>query len=191
MQVLQAGPHKLLLLETDREFMSEKVARQAGFEFRYEEESRRVLLDLNAETPPKPPCCCSTPPIPPTSAGFRAASSMWMALAARCCETHPSSSPTSATAAAVRCPTTIRLQIQQGAAGESFRRSPTRRPSPSETVYSVLFNFLNALLNTGVGVCGAPGGAGARPGARNRRAIATKNGHAVQDSSNTPRRRPK
>src|ERR1700682_454863 len=49
MQVLQAGPHKLLLLELDREFI-ENIARQAGFEFRFEEESRRVLLDLNAET---------------------------------------------------------------------------------------------------------------------------------------------
>src|ERR1700683_1215034 len=49
MQVLQAGPHKLLLLELDREFI-ENIARQAGFEFRFEEESRRVLLDLNAES---------------------------------------------------------------------------------------------------------------------------------------------
>src|SRR5450631_3023305 len=49
MQVLQAGPHKLLLLELDREFI-ENIARQAGFKFRFEEESRRVLLDLNAET---------------------------------------------------------------------------------------------------------------------------------------------
>src|SRR5712664_4031895 len=48
MQLLQAGPHKLLLLELDREFI-ENIARQAGFEFRFEEESRRVLLDLNAE----------------------------------------------------------------------------------------------------------------------------------------------
>src|SRR5438552_16573868 len=48
MQLLQAGPHKLLLLELAREFI-ENIARQAGFEFRFEEESRRVLLDLNAE----------------------------------------------------------------------------------------------------------------------------------------------
>src|SRR5713226_954049 len=48
MQVLQAGPHKLLLLELDREFI-ENIARQSGFEFRFEEEDRRVVLDLNAE----------------------------------------------------------------------------------------------------------------------------------------------
>src|SRR6202142_3140619 len=48
MQVLRGGPHKLLLLELDRELI-ENIARQAGFEFRFAEESRRVLLDLNAE----------------------------------------------------------------------------------------------------------------------------------------------
>src|SRR5579885_3098557 len=48
MQVLQAGGQKLLLLELDREFI-ENIARQTGFDFRFSEESRRVLLDLNAE----------------------------------------------------------------------------------------------------------------------------------------------
>src|ERR1700691_884555 len=48
MQVLKAGPHKLLLLELDTEFI-ENIARQAGFEFRLEDQSRRVLLDLNAQ----------------------------------------------------------------------------------------------------------------------------------------------
>src|SRR6202049_2732357 len=48
MQVLQAGRHKLLLLELDPEFI-ENIARQAGFEFKLEDQERRVLLDLAAE----------------------------------------------------------------------------------------------------------------------------------------------
>ena len=48
-QVLQSGPHKWLLLELDREFI-ENIAKQAGFELKFEEQSRRVLLDLNADT---------------------------------------------------------------------------------------------------------------------------------------------
>src|SRR5204862_3190825 len=48
MQVLQAGRHKLLLLELDPEFI-ENIARQAGFEFKLEDQERRVLLDLSAE----------------------------------------------------------------------------------------------------------------------------------------------
>src|SRR5437762_6063763 len=48
MQVLQAGRHKLLLLELDPEFI-ENIARQAGFEFKLEDQDRRVSLDLKAE----------------------------------------------------------------------------------------------------------------------------------------------
>src|SRR5271154_6142187 len=48
MQVLKAGEHKLLLLELDTEFI-ENITRQTGFEFRLEDESRRMVLDLNAE----------------------------------------------------------------------------------------------------------------------------------------------
>ena len=47
MQVLKAGEHKLLLLELDTEFI-ENIARQAGFEFKMEDQQRRVLLELNA-----------------------------------------------------------------------------------------------------------------------------------------------
>jgi hypothetical protein len=47
-QVLQAGRHKLLLLELDAEFI-ESIARQAGFEFKLDDQERRVVLDLSAE----------------------------------------------------------------------------------------------------------------------------------------------
>ena len=33
---------------------------------------------------------------------------------------------------------------------------PGRQPVSEQVVYAVLFNLLNALLNTGVGVCGGP-----------------------------------
>jgi hypothetical protein len=33
---------------------------------------------------------------------------------------------------------------------------PGRQPVNEQVVYAILFNFLNALLNTGVGVCGGP-----------------------------------
>ena len=44
MQVLKAGSHKLLLLELDPEFI-ENIARQAGFEFRLEDQTRRLVLE--------------------------------------------------------------------------------------------------------------------------------------------------
>jgi len=33
-------------------------------------------------------------------------------------------------------------------------RLPNKAPVTEQTVYGVLYGFLNALLNTGVGVCG-------------------------------------
>src|ERR1700676_4264274 len=47
MQVLQAGDHKLLLLELDPDFVA-NIAKQAGFEFKIEETKRSLSLDLLA-----------------------------------------------------------------------------------------------------------------------------------------------
>src|SRR3712207_9011494 len=46
-QVLQAGPHKLLLLELDPEFIT-NIVKQAGFEFRLEDNARQITLELTA-----------------------------------------------------------------------------------------------------------------------------------------------
>src|SRR3982750_3266537 len=47
MQVLQAGQHKLLLLELDPEFLG-NIVKQAGFECTMNETERTVTLDLTA-----------------------------------------------------------------------------------------------------------------------------------------------
>ena len=47
MQVLQAGPHKLILLELDLDLVM-NIARQAGFEVKSEDTARSLILDLNA-----------------------------------------------------------------------------------------------------------------------------------------------
>src|SRR5215203_2996584 len=47
MQVLQAGQHKLLLLELDPEFLG-NIVKQAGFECTMNETDRTVTLDLTA-----------------------------------------------------------------------------------------------------------------------------------------------
>jgi len=84
MQVLKAGANKLLLLELDPEFL-ENIARQAGFEFRLDDQARRVVLDLNAESR-QTPLLLFDAPTRPTSTGFRAASSTSTASAAACCK---------------------------------------------------------------------------------------------------------
>jgi hypothetical protein len=52
-------------------------------------------------------------------------------------------------------PHAVRLQITKELPG-SFRM-PGRQPINEQVIYAILFNFLNALLNTGVGVCGGGG----------------------------------
>src|SRR5258708_15347758 len=47
MQVLQAGPHKLMLLELDLDLVM-NIARQAGFEVKSEDTPRSLILDLIA-----------------------------------------------------------------------------------------------------------------------------------------------
>jgi hypothetical protein len=48
----------------------------------------------------------------------------------------------------------VRVQIAKELPG-SFRM-PGRQPINEQVVYAVLLQLLNALLNTGVGVCGGP-----------------------------------
>src|SRR5205809_1629774 len=47
MQVLQAGPHKLMLLELDLDLVM-NIARQAGFEVKSEDTPRSLILDLSS-----------------------------------------------------------------------------------------------------------------------------------------------
>jgi hypothetical protein len=51
-------------------------------------------------------------------------------------------------------PQSVRVQIAKELPG-TFRM-PGRQPISEQVIYAVFFNLLNALLNTGVGVCGGP-----------------------------------
>jgi hypothetical protein len=51
-------------------------------------------------------------------------------------------------------PHAVRVQIAKEL--PNTFRMPGRQPVTEQVVYAVFFNLLNALLNTGVGVCGGP-----------------------------------
>lgn len=151
MQVLRAGTHKLLLLELDREFI-ENIARQAGFEFRFEEESRRVLLDLNVENRDSPLLLFDA--ADPANLGWFSRCQFYVDGASGAVLQTPIQLANQRDRAGRALPYSIRLQINKELPA-SFRL-PNKATVNEQTVYSVLFNFLNALLNTGVGVCGGP-----------------------------------
>src|SRR6266436_2785752 len=149
MQVLQAGPHKLLLLELDREFI-ENIARQAGFEFKLEEEDRRVVLDLNAEGRQAPLLLFDA--ADPANLGWFSRCQFYVDGASGAVLQTPIQLANQCDRAGRALPYSIRLQINKEL--PATFRLPNRAPLTEQTVYAVLYNFLNALLNTGVGVCG-------------------------------------
>src|ERR1035437_8144093 len=150
MQVLQAGPHKLLLLELDREFI-ENIARQAGFEFRFEEESRRVLLDLNAESRQAPLLL------------FDAADPANLGWFSRCQFYVDGTS-----GAVLQTPMTLANKRDRSGKAQLHAvrltickelpatfRLPGNQPLTEQVFYHLFLNFLNALMKNGVAVCGA------------------------------------
>lgn len=151
MQVLQAGSHKLLLLELDREFI-ENVARQAGFEFRFTEESRRVLLELNAEARQAPLLLFDA--ADPQNLGWFSRCQFYVDGVSGAVLQTPLQLANQRDRTGRLMPNAIRIQINKELPANF--RMPGKAPVTEQSVYSVLFNFLNALLNTGVGVCGGP-----------------------------------
>jgi hypothetical protein len=149
MQVLKAGSHKLLLLELDAEFI-ENIARQAGFEFRLEDQTRRVVLELNAEGRESPLLLFDASD--PANLGWFSRCQFYVDGTSGAVLQTPIQLANQRDRAGRALPCAIRLQINKELPA-SFRL-PNRAPLTEQTVYAVLYNFLNALLNTGVGVCG-------------------------------------
>jgi hypothetical protein len=149
MQVLNAGDDKLLLLELDPEFI-ENIAKQAGFEFKLDDQSRRVILDLNAEGRQAPLLLFDA--ADPANLGWFSRCQFYVdGLSGAVLQT-PIQLANQRDRSGRAMPHAIRLQINKEL--PATFRLPNKAPVTEQMVYSVLYNFLNALLNTGVGVCG-------------------------------------
>ena len=151
MQVLKAGDYKLLLLELDTEFI-ENIARQAGFEFKMEDQSRRILLELNAAGRQAPLLLFDA--ADPANVGWFSRCNFYVDGRSGAVLQTPIQVANQRDRGGRALPHSIRLQINKELPA-SFRL-PNRALVTEQMVYAVLYNFLNALLNTGVGVCGGP-----------------------------------
>jgi hypothetical protein len=149
MQVLQSGPHKWLLLELDREFI-ENIAKQAGFELKFEEHSRRVVLDLNADTRQVPLLLFDA--ADPANLGWFSRCQFYVDGSSGAVLQTPIQIANQRDRQGKALPNSVRLQINKEL--PAFFRMPNKAAVTEQVVYSVLYNFLNALTNTGVGVCG-------------------------------------
>jgi hypothetical protein len=149
MQVLQAGTHKLVLLELDPEFI-ENIAKQAGFEMKLEERERSLLLDLSITDRQTPLLLFDASD--PGNLGWFSRCQFYVDGRTGAVLQTPITIANLRDGKGRLNPTSLRLQIQKEL--PLYFRMPNKSPLNEQMVYAVLYNLLNALVNTGVGVCG-------------------------------------
>ena len=151
MQVLEAGSNKYLLLELDPESIG-NIARQAGFEFRIDDQQRVLSLDLSATDRQAPLLLFDA--ADPGNLGWFSRCQFYVDGKSVSILQTPLSLANQRDRSGRTLPHAVRLQITKELPG-TFRM-PGRQAVSEQVVYQVLYNLLNALLNTGVGVCGGP-----------------------------------
>src|SRR5579864_2715864 len=167
MQVLQAGDHKFLLLELDPDFVA-NIAKQAGFEYKIEDGPRSLCLDLLAAGRQAPLLLFDA--ADPGNLGWFSRCQFYVDGQSGAVLQTPISLPNQKDRTGHSLPHTIRLQSAKELPA-SFRL-PGKQAVNEQLVYAVLYNLLNALLNTGVGVCG---GRAVRPLAGRTETIGARN----------------
>jgi hypothetical protein len=167
MQVLSAGDHKFLLLELDPESVA-GIAKQAGFEYRIEDNDRTLCLDLSAAGRQAPLLLFDA--ADPGNLGWFSRCQFYVDGKSGSVLQTPISLANQKDRSGHTLPHSIRLQIAKELPA-SFRL-PGRQPVNEQMIYNVLGHLLNALLNTGVGVCG---GTIVRPLAGRTESIGVKN----------------
>ena len=151
MQVLEAGANKYLLLELDPEFVG-NIAKQAGFEFKIDDQERVMALDLSVADRQTPLLLFDA--ADPGNLGWFSRCQFYVDGKTGSVLQTPLSVANQRDRMGRALPQAIRIQIAKELPG-TFRM-PGRQPINEQVIYAVFFNLLQALLNTGVGVCGGP-----------------------------------
>ncbi len=150
MQVLQAGPHKLIYLELQPEVIN-SVARQAGFEIRTKDGPRSMQLELSTSEREGPLLLFDA--ADPTNLGWFSRCQFYV---------------DGRTGMVMQTPLILANKRDRG--GRAHRNSvrltiskelpvnfrlPGKQPLTEQLFYMLLSNFLTALMKTGVALCGA------------------------------------
>ena len=149
MQVLQAGRHKLILLEIDSATVS-AVAQQAGFEAKLKESPRGILLELTAEQRETPLLLFDA--ADPANLGWFSRCQFYVDGRTGCVMQTPLSLANKRDRGGRTQVNAVRLSIAKEL--PATFRLPGKQPLTEQVFYGLLFDFLNALFNTGVAVCG-------------------------------------
>src|ERR1700735_4331457 len=167
MQVLLAGGHKVLLLGLNPDLVA-NIAKQAGFEYRIEESLRSMNLYLSAVDRQAPLLLFDA--ADPGTLGCFSRCQFYVDGKTGAVLQTPMSLANQKDRSGRTLPGSVLLQITKELPA-SFRL-PGKQAVTEQMVYAVLFNLLNALLTTGVGVCG---GSIVKPLAGRTESIGTRN----------------
>ncbi len=149
MQLLQAGNHKLILLELETETVT-AVAQQAGFESRVKESPQSIVVDLTAEQRDTPLLLFDA--ADPANLGWFSRCQFYVDGRTGGVMQTPMSVGNKRDRAGRNISNSLRLRISKEIP-ESFRL-PGKQTLNEQVLYMMLTNFLQALTRTGVAVCG-------------------------------------
>jgi hypothetical protein len=149
MQLLQAGIYKLILLEIEAEAVS-AVAQQAGFELRLKESPQGIVMDLTAEQRDSPLLLFDASD--PANLGWFSRCQFYVDGRTGGVMQTPMWVANKRDKSGRNISNSLRLRISKEIP-ESFRL-PGKQALTEQVLYMMLTNFLQALLKTGVAVCG-------------------------------------
>jgi hypothetical protein len=149
MQVLQAGQHKLLLLELDPDFIS-NIAKQTGFEHKLDDGPRSLTIELSAPDRQGPLLLFDA--ADPGNLGWFSRCQFYVDGNTGAVLQTPIAVANLKDRTGRTIPNSIRLQITKEL--PATFRLPGKQPVTEQMIYAVLYNLLNAFMNIGVGVCG-------------------------------------
>ncbi len=149
MQVLQAGQHKLILLELDLDLVV-NVAKQAGFEVKAEDTPRAMLLDLTAPGRQAPLLLFDASD--PANLGWFSRCQFYVEGRSGAVMQTPMSVANQRDRSGHVQPNALRVRVAKEL--PSSFRLPGKQTVTEQVIYALLFNLLTALLKTGVAVCG-------------------------------------
>jgi hypothetical protein len=149
MQVLQAGQHKLIYLELQAEMVA-NIARQAGFETRAKDSQRSIQIDLTAPGRQAPLLLFDA--ADPANLGWFSRCQFYVDGRSGAVMQTPITLANKRDRSGHSARNAVRLTIAKELPA-SFRL-PGKQPLNEQVFYHLLVNFLNALTQTGVAVCG-------------------------------------
>ncbi len=150
MQVLQAGHHKLILLEIDPSTVL-ALAQEAGFSAKLKESARSIVLDLTVENLGSPLLLFDA--ADPANLGWFSRCQFYVNGRTGEVMQTPMAVANKRDRQGRNQSNSLRMRITKEL--PATFRLPGKQPMTEQVFYAMLNNFLQALLRTGVGVCGS------------------------------------